>query len=988
MAHNPATSSSELYPALHHIHDLDNATLEDLRQIIRTYPVIDNHAHNILTEDNAYGSADHPFEGITSEAQSHALMDHVHTSLAHIRGMKQLGDLYQCPGTLQDVKACRYEWIRRDYPSLVKRCFQGTHSILMDDGLSPQVVYPYKWHRQLVPTVYRIVRIEAVATELLEQLAIAAGFLKVGLDADWPISQTESFLVRFNTVFRNHIRTLANDPDVRGFKSVICYRSGLDVALDSRKNFRPHQSLTGSNLLTAFHEFMQGAVRDHNYRIQRKEVNDFLVVVVCDVLDKLVDTDGESLPFQFHTGLGDSDIDLVKANPAYMQPLIEAFPHVDFVILHSSYPYTREAGYLASTYSNAWLDIGEVFPMLSRDGQESMLRQSLELAPTSKILWSTDGHFYPETYWLANTQFRLVLEKVLSNYVEEGDISVPQAVHMAVDIMFWNSNTLYKLDEERKAPELMRALGQVDRGSVRTIVNGSSKPASYMSYASTAVESTPNGSATNRANASSRPETSTPLQQGSRAARPSRSVQQALDTTVTSQEDDVAAFTAFLESNPSVKYIWLQLCDYTGMVRIRMVPVQQVRKQLATGKLSYNTTALTRVMQDDHPATGMVPVGQFLMRLDVSSLSVNMGLSGPVPPTSASVATWWMEDTLEIPARQHWDRCPRWLLQKQANALKSDFNIDMLLGFEVEMVFTRPQRAPNSRDFIDFEPLHSAHSWLSMTNDDLDLLPMVEEIVDALTSIGIDLVQFHSESATGQWEFPLPAAEPVKAVDMLYKAKDVIRFIAKAHGYKATAYPRPYATTAGTAQHAHFSINGPGVVEQYADSFLAGVLEHLPSIAAFSLPLEESYQRVQPGVWGGGVWVCWGYQNKEVPIRGISPGHWELKTIDGIGNAYLSMAALLAAGYAGVSEELLLEHTDCTIDPSTGSDEQRAQFGITSKLPSSLKESLAALEKNEVLREALGNTTLEDYLALKRSEMDKLNAMAEQDRRVWLMSRY
>jgi predicted TIM-barrel fold metal-dependent hydrolase len=65
---------------------------------------------------------------------------------------------------------------------------------------------------------------------------------------------------------------------------------------------------------------------------------------------------------------------------------------------------------LACVYPNVYLDLGEVFPMVSRDAQESILRQSLELTPANRLLWSTDGHFHPETFWLANRQFRQALE--------------------------------------------------------------------------------------------------------------------------------------------------------------------------------------------------------------------------------------------------------------------------------------------------------------------------------------------------------------------------------------------------------------------------------------------------------------------------------------------------------------------------------------------------------------------------------------------------
>ncbi|KAK8221841.1 hypothetical protein M8818_000006 [Zalaria obscura] len=123
-----------------------------------------------------------------------------------------------------------------------------------------------------------------------------------------------------------------------------------------------------------------------------------------------------------------------------------SFPTVQFVLLHSSYPYTREAGYLATVYKNAYLDIGEVFPMVGRDGQMAILREAFELTPISKILWSTDGHHFPETYWLGNKQFRECLETLLVDYVEKGDLTVKEAIDATRDIMFYNSKALYNLD--------------------------------------------------------------------------------------------------------------------------------------------------------------------------------------------------------------------------------------------------------------------------------------------------------------------------------------------------------------------------------------------------------------------------------------------------------------------------------------------------------------------------------------------------------------
>jgi predicted TIM-barrel fold metal-dependent hydrolase len=96
------------------------------------------------------------------------------------------------------------------------------------------------------------------------------------------------------------------------------------------------------------------------------------------------------LAVQFHTGLGDADITLTHASAAHLQPLIVANPKTTFVLLHASYPYMREAGYLTAMYKNVYLDIGEVFPTVSGGGQEAVMRQVLELTPTNKVMWSSE----------------------------------------------------------------------------------------------------------------------------------------------------------------------------------------------------------------------------------------------------------------------------------------------------------------------------------------------------------------------------------------------------------------------------------------------------------------------------------------------------------------------------------------------------------------------------------------------------------------------
>ncbi len=169
-------------------------------------------------------------------------------------------------------------------------------------------------------------------------------------------------------------------------------------------------------------------------------------------------------PIQFHTGLGDNDINLGLSNPSHLQPFIEAYPKVSIVLLHASYPFTTQAGYLASVYDNCYLDIGEVFPMVSQDGQEKVIREALELCPSGKLTWSTgnvplhpamvyktnpgsgiDGHWFPETYLLAVDQIREGMRQVLGENVERGSLTSTEAIKIVQDVFFNTSNKLYQL---------------------------------------------------------------------------------------------------------------------------------------------------------------------------------------------------------------------------------------------------------------------------------------------------------------------------------------------------------------------------------------------------------------------------------------------------------------------------------------------------------------------------------------------------------------
>ncbi|KAJ5797979.1 uncharacterized protein N7503_007275 [Penicillium pulvis] len=859
-------------------------SLDSLRHLIANHPLIDNHAHNLLSRDVATEYDSYPLESITSEAHGRAL-ENARFTLPLLRATNQLAELYGSPcAEWSDVLAAHSRWVEQDYEGLIKRSLEGTHALLLDDLLSDDDVESYDWHDSFTASATkRIVRIEAVAASLLVEL----------MSTDRQEGQTVWGL--FRQQFLEKLEHAMDDPAVVGFKSVVCYRTGLDVD--------PHTP--DEDLLTAsLHRTLDLGTRKSGYRIEEKPLNDWLVQQTLKLITWRKRA-GIVKPLQFHTGLGDNDISLLRANPAYLQPLIVQYPDADIVLLHSAYPYTRAAGYLASVYPNVYLDLGEVFPMVSRQAQEKILQESLEITPTNRLLWSTDGHFHPETFWLANKQFRQALEKVFIDYVQHGDYTISQAKTAAADILFNNSNRLYRL---QLTPQYN-------------------------------TESTEQSMA------------------------------------IVGQKGAVASDTldAFLQANPKIEYIWMQWVDYTATVRVRMFPLQEfVRIARNQRRIGIAMAALSMLQNDVVIPEGST-TGQFYMQPDFSSLYLNGSMVTPAAPSATVMTFWKTEDG------QFLEGCPRGTLQNIVEKLHKQHNINVLCGFEVEVVFLKSEKERTTCD-----PATTIHSWSQMTTQTRRMVPILEEITQALVSMGIKLQQFHAESSPGQFEFVLPPLAPLAAVDTLIATRQVISAVADRYGLRATLHPRPYPDGAGTASHTHISINPP----TKEDTFLAGMLDHFRSIVAFTLSQDVSYERVRSGIWAGSEWVTWGFQNREAPIRKINPGHWEIKSMDGLANPYFAVAALLAGGYLGLEANAPLTVKECGVDASTLAESERSELGINTEIPKSLDESLVALENDKALQNLLGPGFIRNYTLVKRAESASLSAMSEAERRLWVVERY
>jgi glutamine synthetase len=360
-----------------------------------------------------------------------------------------------------------------------------------------------------------------------------------------------------------------------------------------------------------------------------------------------------------------------------------------------------------------------------------------------------------------------------------------------------------------------------------------------------------------------------------------------------------------------------------------------------------------------HPESGLSPVGECRLMPDLSTLT-------PLPfaQGQAMVAV----DMTEPDASTPWDGCPRGALKRVLGRL-SERGYRSLASYEAEF-YVWDADGP-----LDRTPYAGSYALTPAAD-------FVAEMARTLQEMGIRPEQCHAEVGQGNLELSVGEDEALAAADKRVMVLEAIRGVAHGMGLETTMAPKPYLEGAGNGHHLHVSLyqeNSPvlfdasGALSGPGEGFVAGILEHLPALMAFTAPSPNSYQRLAPGMWSS-AYGAYGLDNREAAVRLASPvagresatANVELKPVDVTANPYLALAAVLAAGMDGVDRGL--DPGEPTMmDPATLSDEERASLGIR-PLPASPDEALNALESDETLKEALGGPLVRTHVAVARAQ--------------------
>ena len=431
-----------------------------------------------------------------------------------------------------------------------------------------------------------------------------------------------------------------------------------------------------------------------------------------------------------------------------------------------------------------------------------------------------------------------------------------------------------------------------------------------------------------------------------------------------------------------VRFLLLQFTDLLGVNKAVEVPSSQFERALA-GEVTFDGSALEGFARVEEADALLVP--------DLETFRVFPWDSGTVESNDGEGdgAVARLICDIRYPDGRSFEGCPRTTLKRQIDrAAKLGFT--MRVGCEVEFfIFEQSDRGEPTTRTLD------AGSYF-------DLVPVDRgeqarrAIVAALEHMKLGVEASHHEVAPGQHEIDLSVAEPLTMADQWASLRFIARTIAVRHGLVATFIPKPIYGRNGSGMHTHqslfaksknafFHAQGPIQLSEVGRWYIGGLLRHARGYCAVTNPLVNSYKRLVSG-FEAPVNVSWSTQNVSplirVPAQRGEATRCENRMPDPCGNPYLAIAVQLAAGLDGIHER---------IDPGEPvnkniarmSYRERRKFRIDD-LPRDLHEALDYLEKDAVVREALGEHIYERYLDAKREEWQECIGQVGE----WELNRY
>jgi glutamine synthetase len=434
-----------------------------------------------------------------------------------------------------------------------------------------------------------------------------------------------------------------------------------------------------------------------------------------------------------------------------------------------------------------------------------------------------------------------------------------------------------------------------------------------------------------------------------------------------------------------IRFIRIVWCDNANVIRAKAAHVNFLEDFVERGVgITVAQQALPVMYDSVVPESGLGPVGEVRLMPDWSTLKIL-----PYAESHALV----LSDMVVAATARIWEHCPRGFLRNQVDKL-AEKGLSLKASFENEffLLWRSAEGGLTPADDTVYAATGAMNQHCAFIND----------LSDALNAQGLAVETYCPESGAGQQELTVRYVNALQAADQQIIYRETARGVAFRHGLVASFLPKIIEERAGSGCHINFSLwhgdkcisedpRQPYGIGRETRAFVAGVLDHLPALAALTIPSKNSYRRIRPHFWAG-AFRAWGHQNREAAVRACSSPdgsratRFELKTADATANPYLALGALIAAGLDGLQRDLVLPE-EATVDPGMLPEAERQTKGMD-PLPQNLGEALQALRNDKVLLEALGKGLAGSYLAVKQKEWDELKGLSLEQEVALLAERY
>ena len=409
----------------------------------------------------------------------------------------------------------------------------------------------------------------------------------------------------------------------------------------------------------------------------------------------------------------------------------------------------------------------------------------------------------------------------------------------------------------------------------------------------------------------------------------------------------------------NISYLRLQFTDMLGDIKAVEVPIRKLDDALNN-----------RIMFDGSSIEGFVRIKEADMYLHPDT---DTFLVLPFENTAYGGVARFICDVY-TPDGKPFVGDPRYILKKQIKEM-NDMGIEKLyVGFEPEFYLLKLNG--DKRDLSD----NASYFDLSPFDGGEDIR---REIALTLESMGFEVQASHHEVGPGQNEITFKYSDVLNACDKAQTFKQVVKVIARKHGYLASFMPKPLNKQAGNGMHTNCSLydskKGDLFYDEKADmqlsllckKWITGILNHARELALLTNPIVNSYKRLVSG-YEAPIYACWSDANRSslirIPaIRGNAT-RTELRNVDPCANPYLALAGILAAGLEGIrgvdEKDIIAPVKDNLFDLSE--DEIEAKH--IAHLPETLHAAVLDFKKSKLMHNVLGDHLFERYIVAKEKE--------------------